>query len=163
MKRFLIHVSTHWCGEEDTFRAVAESESDLWDLAEQLAYDNFYSYGHDQDIAEEEGYDPDEMEEGDWDELWRQQDATRNSIQSVGQAYFSHKQLEGLNTNQIQELLFQEKGINWNDYPTKFRRGSCCIKKYHQTMNQTLRGYWYIDDEIPIFTGEGRDYIEKLI
>lgn len=38
--------------------------------AEQLAYDNFYSYGHDQDIAEEEGYDPDEMEEGDWDELW---------------------------------------------------------------------------------------------
>ena len=95
--------------------------------------------------------------------LWRQQDATRNSIQSVGQAYFSHKQLEGLNTNQIQELLFQEKGINWNDYPTKFRRGSCCIKKYHQTMNQTLRGYWYIDDEIPIFTGEGRDYIEKLI
>lgn len=43
MKRFLIHVSTHWCGEEDTFRAVAESESDLWDLAEQLAYDNFYS------------------------------------------------------------------------------------------------------------------------
>lgn len=78
-------------------------------------------------------------------------------------AYFSHKQLEGLNTNQIQELLFQEKGINWNDYPTKFRRGSCCIKKYHQTMNQTLRGYWYIDDEIPIFTGEGRDYIEKLI
>lgn len=95
--------------------------------------------------------------------LWRQQDATRNSIQSVGQAHFSHKQLEGLNTNQIQELLFQEKGINWNDYPTKFRRGSCCIKKYHQTMNQTLRGYWYIDDEIPIFTGEGRDYIEKLI
>lgn len=95
--------------------------------------------------------------------LRRQQDATRNSIQSVGQAYFSHKQLEGLNTNQIQELLFQEKGINWNDYPTKFRRGSCCIKKYHQTMNQTLRGYWYIDDEIPIFTGEGRDYIEKLI
>lgn len=74
MKRFLIHVSTHWCGEEDTFRAVAESESDLWDLAEQLAYDNFYSYGHDQDIAEEEGYDPDEMEEGDWDELWSRVD-----------------------------------------------------------------------------------------
>lgn len=74
MKRFLIHVSTHWCGGEDTFRAVAESESDLWDLAEQLAYDNFYSYGHDQDIAEEEGYDPDEMEESDWDELWSRVD-----------------------------------------------------------------------------------------
>ena len=61
MKRFLIHVDTNWCGEEDTFRAVAESEIELWDIAEQLAYDNFYSFGHDQDIAEEEGYDPDEM------------------------------------------------------------------------------------------------------
>lgn len=70
MKRFLIHVDTNWCGEEDTFRAVAESEIELWDIAEQLAYDNFYSFGHDQDIAEEEGYDPDEMTDEDWDELW---------------------------------------------------------------------------------------------
>lgn len=64
-------------GEEDTFRAVAESESDLWDLAEQLAYDNFYSYGHDQDIAEEEGYDPDEMEDSDWDKLWETVDESQ--------------------------------------------------------------------------------------
>lgn len=69
MKRFLIHVDTNWCGEEDTFRAVAESEIELWDIAEQLAYDNFYSFGHDQDIAEEEGYDPDEMTDEDWDEM----------------------------------------------------------------------------------------------
>lgn len=39
MKRFLIHADTNWCGEEDTFRAVAESEIELWDIAEQLAYD----------------------------------------------------------------------------------------------------------------------------
>lgn len=64
MKRFLIHVSTYWCGMDSTFRAVAESETELWDLAEQLAYDNFQSYG----------YDPDEMEESDWDELWSRVD-----------------------------------------------------------------------------------------
>ena len=64
MKRFLIHVDTNWCGEEDTFRAVAESEIELWDIAEQLAYDNFYSFGHDQDIAE------------DWDEMWSRIDET---------------------------------------------------------------------------------------
>lgn len=95
--------------------------------------------------------------------LWRQQDATRNSIHMTGRAYFSHKQIEGLNSNDIQNLLFQEKGINWNDLPTTLKRGSCCIKKYRQTMNQTLRGYWCIDDEIPIFKDEGRDYIEKLL
>ena len=92
--------------------------------------------------------------------LWRQQDATRNSIHMTGRAYFSHKQIEGLNSNDIQNLLFQEKGINWNDLPTTLKRGSCCIKKYRQTMNQTLRGYWCIDE---IFKDEGRDYIEKLI
>lgn len=53
MKRFLIHVSTYWCGMDSTFRAVAESETELWDLAEQLAYDNFQSYGCESDIAEE--------------------------------------------------------------------------------------------------------------
>lgn len=95
--------------------------------------------------------------------LWRQQDATRNSIHMTGRAYFFHRQIEGLNSNDIQNLLFQEKGINWNDLPTTLKRGSCCIKKYRQTMNQTLRGYWCIDDEIPIFKDEGRDYIEKLL
>lgn len=86
--------------------------------------------------------------------LWRQQDATRNSIQAVGQANFSHKELQGLSTNQIQELLFSKKEINWNNFPTHLKRGSCCIKKENG---------WYIDEEIPIFTGEGREYIEKLI
>lgn len=64
MKRFLIHVSTYWCGMDNTFRAEAESE--LYEIAEQLAYDN----GCEADIAEEEGYDPDEMEDSDWDKLW---------------------------------------------------------------------------------------------
>lgn len=86
--------------------------------------------------------------------LWRQQDATRNSIQAVGQANFSHKELHGLSTNQIQELLFSKCGINWNDFPTHLKRGCCCIKK---------EDGWYIDEEIPIFKEEDRNYIEKLI
>lgn len=60
--------------------------------------------------------------------IWRQNDCTRNSIQSVGQANFSHKQLQGKNCNEIQDMLMLEKGINWNDYPTTLKRGSCCIK-----------------------------------
>ena len=63
MKRFLIHVSTYWCGMGDTFRAVAEDETQLWDLAEELAYQNFQSYGLDEEIAEDQGYNPDEMSE----------------------------------------------------------------------------------------------------
>jgi tRNA(His) guanylyltransferase len=56
--------------------------------------------------------------------IWRELDATRNSILSAGQANFSQKQLQGLNIKQIQEKLFQEKGINWNDYPDYFKKGT---------------------------------------
>jgi tRNA(His) guanylyltransferase len=55
--------------------------------------------------------------------LWRQQDATRNSIQSLGRAHFSHRQLNKKNTKEIQEMLFQEKGINYNRQPIYYRRG----------------------------------------
>lgn len=60
--------------------------------------------------------------------LWRQQDATRNSIQSVGQANFSDKELHKKSTKDIQDMLMTQKGINWNDYATTLKRGSCCIK-----------------------------------
>lgn len=85
--------------------------------------------------------------------IWRQKDATRNSINSLAQANFSHKSLQGLNVNQVQDKLVNEKGINWNDQLTEFKRGICCIK--------TEEG-WKIDKEIPIFT-EDRNYIERLI
>lgn len=52
MKRFLIHVSTYWCGMDNTFRAEAESELELDEIADQLAYDNFQSYGCEADMEE---------------------------------------------------------------------------------------------------------------
>lgn len=60
--------------------------------------------------------------------LWRENDATRNSISMVAQKEFSHTRLQNLNTDEMQELLFSEKGINWNDFPDKYKRGTY-IKK----------------------------------
>ena len=106
---------------------------------------------------------------------WRQLDATRNSIQMVGQANFSHKQLEGKSCNMIQDMLLTEKDINWNEFPTYQKRGSCCVKSTasctwaatdkhgNVTTGSTERPHWYIDNNIPIFKGEDRQYIDKLI
>jgi len=55
--------------------------------------------------------------------IWREKDAVRNSIQMVGQAHFSHASLQGKSCNDIQEMLFQEKGINWNDLRARDKRG----------------------------------------
>lgn len=103
--------------------------------------------------------------------IWRQQDATRNSIQSVGQANFSNKELHKKSAKDIQDMLITQKGINWNDYATTLKRGSCCIKvddsltEYDEVGNicgYTQRSKWVIDNEIPIFT-QDRNYVEKLI
>lgn len=92
--------------------------------------------------------------------LWRQNDAVRNSIQMLGQAHFTHEQLQNKSNNDIQNMLFTEKHINWNDFPTYLRRGSCCIKVQDDLDS---RPKWTIDTEIPVFKGEGRKYVDDLI
>ena len=105
---------------------------------------------------------------------WRQLDATRNSIQMVGQANFTHKELQNKSCNDIQNMLLTEKNINWNNLPAFLKRGSCCIKTDTTTSidvvdndeviyRSTGRPRWVIDNNIPIFKDEGREYIEKLI
>ena len=101
---------------------------------------------------------------------WRQLDATRNSIQMVGQANFSHKELQNKSCNQIQDMLMLERGINWNNLPTYQKRGSCCIRNYlicepygnRIAYSMAKDRAWILDLEIPIFA-QDRDYIERLI
>lgn len=102
---------------------------------------------------------------------WRQLDASRNSIQMVGQANFSHKELQNKSCNDIQDMLMIQKGINWNDLPTYQKRGSCCIRNHmisepygNYMLDETAgENEWIIDKNIPIFKGEGRKYIDDLV
>ena len=145
--------------------------------------------------------------------FWRQLDAERNSILSVGQANFSSKQLNGKSCNKVVQMLEEEKGIIWGNLPTNLKRGSCCIKDYWYTlddgqivknkshicykdktgefyfdndgfyffatglkdnlncafsaqgikMNVKEHSSWRIDNDIPKFKDEGREYIDRLI
>ena len=103
--------------------------------------------------------------------IWRQQDTVRNSISSVAQSlYKNHNDLKGKNMSVQQEMIFQ-KGINWNDYAPKYKRGRV-IQKEMVAMEtpfvsvdkkQTAyeRSVWK-STECPIFTQE-REFLEKLI
>lgn len=93
--------------------------------------------------------------------------AARNSIQMVGQAYFSHKELQGKSCNMIQDMLHEQKGINWNDYPTVYKRGTAVIYDNYQnpqslTNGDIIKG-WRIDTEMPILKGKDRKYIDDLV
>jgi tRNA(His) 5'-end guanylyltransferase len=56
--------------------------------------------------------------------LWRQQDCTKNAISMAAQSMFSHKSLQGLHGPEMQERMWKEKGVNFNDYPAAFKRGT---------------------------------------
>lgn len=108
---------------------------------------------------------------------WRQLDAMRNSIQMVGQAYFSPAKLKDKTCNDIQDMLMTQCGINWNTFTIPCKRGTACIKvEDKETIKEPniylgeqigeriiVRRKWKIDYEIPIFKGADRDYIDKLI
>lgn len=99
--------------------------------------------------------------------IWRQQDAVRNSIQMLAQSLYSHKQLEGKNSSELQELTFQ-KGKNWNDVAVRNKRGGFVAKKEYQFINppsidpdHTYRYKWE-QIECPHFTvDELKKYIPK--
>ena len=95
--------------------------------------------------------------------LWRQKDAERNSILSVGQANFSHKQLQNKSCKDIVAMLETEKGVIWGNLSTTLKRGSCCIKEVKTVSSDKEVSKWIIDNDIPRFIDEGREYIEKLI
>lgn len=82
---------------------------------------------------------------------WRQLDATRNSIQMVGQANFSHNELQGKNCNMIQDMLLTQRDINWNDYPTRWKRGVAWKRSIG------------VDYDMPILKGEDRKYVDEVI
>ena len=93
---------------------------------------------------------------------WRQLDAIRNSIQMVGQAHFPHNILQYKTCEDIKDMLYVKDEIVWELLPTYKQRGICCIKQDYIYEN-ILRKQWVIDNNIPLFKDEGRDYIEVLV
>jgi len=106
---------------------------------------------------------------------WRQRDAVRNSISMAAQAHFSHKRLQGVSGEQMQEWLFQEKGVNWNDYPAECRRGQVAVKRsgerevtYTDKRTKTecttlaLRSWWDVEPA-PRFTAEPGGFLAETI
>ena len=102
--------------------------------------------------------------------IWRQQDATRNSVQMLARSLYSHKECNNKNNSQLQEMTFA-KGRNWNDEPASFKRGRCVAKRLHkQHKSQAMarrstldwNWLWEVDSDIPVFS-DCREYIENFL
>jgi len=80
--------------------------------------------------------------------IWRQLDATRNSISMLAQSLYSHNELNKKNSKEMQDMIIA-RGKNWNNLQSYEKRGFC------------IKGE-EIDWNIPIFT-QDRKYIEDLL
>lgn len=96
--------------------------------------------------------------------LWREQDAMRNSVQMVGRANFSHKELHKKSTNDIKNMLINLKDMEWDRMEVYKQRGACIIKESYslQDDEEVIRNRWVVDKDIPIFS-EDREYIGKYL
>jgi tRNA(His) guanylyltransferase len=107
--------------------------------------------------------------------LWRQRDAVRNSISMAAQAQFSHKRLHGVSSSGMQELLFTEAGINWNDYPDGCKRGRTAVrntgerlveytdKRTNQRNTALAMRTWWETSAAPHFTTEPGSWLAQAI
>lgn len=106
--------------------------------------------------------------------IWRQQDATKNAVSMTAQTHFSHASLQGLSTDQLQERLFTEKGINFNELPVGFKRGRVIERQtreelvtyMHKRTGEeqsalALRSAW-VPVEPPVFTRD-RPWLKNRI
>lgn len=107
--------------------------------------------------------------------LWRQRDAVRNSISMAAQAHFSHKRLHGVNSGGMQELLFTEAGVNWNDYPDGCKRGRVTVRRagerpveyIDKRSNETVRTMavrsWWETSAAPHLTTEPGSWLAEIV
>lgn len=84
--------------------------------------------------------------------LWRIKDCERNSLQSLAQSLYSHKELHEKKASDLQEMCFQ-KGQNWNNLLPYYKRGRIVRKD---------DSGWKIDINIPKFS-ENKEYYSDLI
>lgn len=93
--------------------------------------------------------------------IWRQKDAERNSIQAVAQSLYSHKELLGKKTPDLNEMIWK-KGQNWNNFTAGEKRGRVIIKKqYVSEDGKTIRG-WEVLKDTPMFSKD-KSFLRQVI
>ena len=97
---------------------------------------------------------PDPVEVGNYF-VWRQKDATRNSVSMAAHSMFSPKQLHGKNFSAMQDMMWN-KGTNWNDYPDWAKRGTCVFRDEEGIREEDppvfTRHREWLDAKIPAYT-----------
>lgn len=94
---------------------------------------------------------------------WRELDCMRNSVSMMARCYFSDKELFKKSTHDKINMLLEKGHDYYKETPLYYQRGSCCLKAIDRVNRNNFVSPWYIDNEIPVFKEDGREYIERRI
>lgn len=93
--------------------------------------------------------------------IYKQQSNFHTSVQFacfyelLNKKYDKHtikEMLAGLSIDEKIDLLRQECNIDFNQYPTSFRRGVACYKAPKLVDGELVKHKWTLNDDLPIFT-----------
>lgn len=99
--------------------------------------------------------------------VWRQRDAVTNSIQMLAQHYYRPRALHGRSTNELQDILFREQGVNWNDLDAGLKRGRiahtyCDSQELKETGDDKQRSAWTVA-AAPHFAAQPGNWLASVI
>ena len=97
--------------------------------------------------------------------IWRQNDASKNSLSMLAQSLYPHAELVGKKREELMDLCFN-KGINWNDLDTPKKRGFAVYKKpivKKGKMGAVTRMKFFIDRKIPIFSSDCCTLFDEIV
>ena len=100
--------------------------------------------------------------------VWRQNDCVRNSIQGLAQSLYSQREIHGIDTTKLQNKMFTEKGVSWNDFTIVERRGTCIYKVPTKVIGLNgevvIRNKWTMDKYMPILSKpESKDFVVSKV
>lgn len=85
---------------------------------------------------------------------WRMLDGKRGSINMLSQYHFSHKELQKKSNDEMQEMLWQQKNINWAKLPQGQKIGFVCVKRQVEKEipagpmrgSTVIRNSWFVEE-----------------
>jgi len=97
--------------------------------------------------------------------IWRQNDASKNSLSMLAQSLYSHSELMGKQRESLMDMCWQ-KGQNWDALTTPKKRGCAVLRRpviVKGKFGPVERQKFVIDEDIPIFSAEGCDIFDRLL
>ena len=105
--------------------------------------------------------------EGIYEYLHQQQKSCiENGIYEMGKTYLTESELEENSSGRVQFMVYEKEKINFDNYPTDYKRGTACYRKkadFEESEASGQEQIWFIDKNMPMLKKENEEFIEQFI